>query len=54
MDFQALLRRHLHIQREISTDLGEIQRLRREADSICSTISEKQVTYVINKNLQTQ
>ncbi|KAG8194893.1 hypothetical protein JTE90_029184 [Oedothorax gibbosus] len=39
---EALLRRHLHIQREISTDLGEIERLRREADSICATISKKQ------------
>ncbi|KAF8785263.1 Spectrin beta chain like protein [Argiope bruennichi] len=37
----ALLRRHANIQREISTNVSEIQRLRQEANKICNVSYEK-------------
>ncbi|XP_055926294.1 spectrin beta chain, non-erythrocytic 1-like isoform X1 [Argiope bruennichi] len=38
---KALLRRHANIQREISTNVSEIQRLRQEANKICNVSYEK-------------
>ncbi|GFS59407.1 spectrin beta chain, non-erythrocytic 1 [Trichonephila inaurata madagascariensis] len=46
---EAFLRRHVTVQTEISTNACEVQRLRQEADRICSAASKKKLSSLDQK-----
>ncbi|GFU50869.1 spectrin alpha chain, partial [Nephila pilipes] len=48
---EALLRRHITVQTEISTNASEVQRLRQEADRICSAVSNKKLSRTDQKTI---